>query len=813
MRRTKLALGILFTLVLTATACGVPAELPRSLLVGTATVTPTATATPTPTPTPTVTPTPLPTPTPTPSPVERLSDAGLAMEHGDYEAAVEIYRRLLGLPLDGDTAAEARLGLATAYLRDGDSASAVDALRDFLAAHPESDRAPDASFLLGEALAGVGEPLAAAEAYRAYVSAGTVITAYVERSVGDTLYAGGAYLAAAEAYEAAVIDAPDLSFEVNVREKLALTHVALEDYPAAVEQYDAILDDAQIRAYRARIEHQAAETLIVAGDTDAGYDRHLSVVETYPDEYYAYLSLVEIVEAGLPVDDYLRGVVDYYGGAYGPAVEAFYRYMRAFPDTYSGEAHWYVGRSYLAAGSPDLAAAEFQALIEDYPENARWGDGWMGLAEAYADAGDVDAAVATYGEFVEAGPDHPRAPEALWTAAQLLERAGDLEAAAEAYVDCHVQYPESDFGPPALFRGGLQSVQLGASVDAAVAWDTLAEIYPDSAYRAAARMWLGKVRLAQGDLEAAAAAFEEARSVDPLGYHGQRAADLSADPLSVPFPPARYVPDYDPVAGQAEAEEWLAGWLGLEDAVGLGELDPVLAADPRLRRGLELWRLGRFEEAKGEMETLRRATASDALAQYQLALVFRDIGLYRSSILCAARLVYLSPVETVFDVPAFIARLAYPTYYEELVLGDALENDLSPLLVFALIRQESLFESLATSTASAHGLMQVIPDTGAQIAAELGWPPDYGTQDLYHPYVSLRFGTYYLAQQRDRFDGRLDAALAGYNGGPGNAARWLESAGDDPELFLELITFRETRLYLQRVKEHFAVYQALYGAG
>jgi len=74
---------------------------------------------------------------------------------------------------------------------------------------------------------------------------------------------------------------------------------------------------------------------------------------------------------------------------------------------------------------------------------------------------------------------------------------------------------------------------------------------------------------------------------------------------------------------------------------------------------------------------------------------------------------------------------------------------LDPLLVLALIRQESLFESLATSHAAAHGLMQVIPATGAQIAAELGWPPGYGTGDLYRPYVSLRFGTYYLAQQRD----------------------------------------------------------------
>jgi soluble lytic murein transglycosylase len=155
-------------------------------------------------------------------------------------------------------------------------------------------------------------------------------------------------------------------------------------------------------------------------------------------------------------------------------------------------------------------------------------------------------------------------------------------------------------------------------------------------------------------------------------------------------------------------------------------------------------------------------------------------------------------------------RLAYPTPYENLVLENAGQMGLDALLVFSLMRQESLFESFAASSASAQGLMQVIPPTGTEIAAELDWPPDYETADLYRPYVSVRFGTYYLARQRDRFDDRIDVALAAYNGGPFNAQRWLNGAGDDPDLFFEAITFSETRLYVQRILEHYVVYQALY---
>jgi soluble lytic murein transglycosylase len=836
MQRRRLALWIISAFIAAVLACNAPPDLsPPFFTTATATATSTRTATFTPTATATATPTPTPTATATPTPNldERLTDAERAVHNGDYDAAIETYRDLLTFSLDEGTAAQTRLGLGTAYLRDGNYSYAAEAFREFLVTHSESNAAPDAHFLLAEALVGAGDLLTATKEYRVYLSAGTVITAYVSEWLGDALYASDDYLAAAAAYEVAIADAPDRLSEVGVREKLALVYVALQDYAAAIAQYDASLEVAQIYGYsaqyRARIGHQAAETLLLAGEIEVGYNRHLAVVETYPTEYHAYLSLVKLVEAGRPVDELLRGKVDYYGGVYERAVEALYRYINADLEGHSGDAHWYAGLSFLELGDLGRAVAEFEMLIETHPGNAYWDDAWMSLAEIYADQGDVDKAVETYRQFVESGSGYLRAPEALWEAAQLLERAGDLEAAAEAYLDCHARYPDSDYGPSALFRSGLQSYQLGELADGAIAWETLATTYPDASCRLAALntlhkaypdtpcrlpalLWLGKLRLAQGEQEASAAAFEQVIAVDPSGYYGLRAADLAADPSALSFPPGQSADFGTMTDQQDEAEEWLAGWLGLDAAGDLGGLGPGLTADLRLQRGLELWRLGHFEEAKWEFEALRRATVSDALAQYQLALTFRDVGLYRSSILCATNLVALSPAATALDAPAFIARLAYPTYYEDLALQNARLSDLDPLLVFALIRQESLFESFATSHAAAHGLMQVIPATGAQIAAELGWPSDYETADLYRPYVSLRFGTYYLAQQRDDFDDRIDVALAAYNGGPFRAVRWLEhAAGDDPDLFFELITLREPRLYIQRIKEYLAVYRALYG--
>ncbi len=140
---------------------------------------------------------------------------------------------------------------------------------------------------------------------------------------------------------------------------------------------------------------------------------------------------------------------------------------------------------------------------------------------------------------------------------------------------------------------------------------------------------------------------------------------------------------------------------------------------------------------------------------------------------------------------------------------------LDPLLMAGLIRQESLFEPNAASGANAYGLMQVIPATGKEINAALHWPPNYSERDLTRPYVSVRFGAYYLSRQRQALGGDLYAMLAAYNGGPGMAARWKDRSGGDPDVFyitmpLDGAGYRETQLYIRTVTNNYAVYHRLY---
>ncbi len=748
---------------------------------------------------------PTPTPTPTPPPANRLEAAQEAYDFGDWEEAEALYRTLLdeGAPL----AEEGYLGLGKTLIARGAISEGVGTLERFLALYPASPLTTEAHVRLGDALLREARGEEAAQHYALVLRGphGHLLAPYAHEWLGDALYASAAYTQALDAYAAALSGTDDnLSRQVFLLEKEALAASAMGDEQAALAAYDAILAEARIPAYRARILYQSAQTARLFGDTANYLDRLRQVMTNYPDQHYGYLALAELLDAGERVDDLLRGKIDYWEGAYSPAVQALYRYLDAHPE-HDGEAHFYAARAFLAAGSYELAIHEAEKLIQTHPaDDPWWDDGWIVLGEARAAGGDLTGAQEAYRHLAEVMPQSALAPSALWKAAELDEQRGDLLAAADAFLDLAARYPDDSGAPEARFRAGLDRYRAGEMAAAVEAWRDLLRWYPQSERAQAARFWEGKALLEQGETVSATAALQAAVASGYWDYYGIRAADLleGRSPLQAESVPPR--PCEDDVE---EVRAWIATWSGQG-----GESWPPAAItdDPRLARGLMLLRLDHFDEGKTELEQLRHATESDPLAQYALALAARDGGLYRTSLLAAATLWRLSPAADLASLPRPVGCLIYPTYYAPLVERAAGEEGFAPLQLYALIRQESLFEGKATSWAAAHGLMQIIPQTGAQIAQALGWPPGYTDEDLYRPMVSIRFGTWYLAQQRDRFDGSLVVAIAAYNGGPTNAARWWEAAGHDPDLFVELITLRETRRYVEAITEHLLKYRTLY---
>lgn len=130
-------------------------------------------------------------------------------------------------------------------------------------------------------------------------------------------------------------------------------------------------------------------------------------------------------------------------------------------------------------------------------------------------------------------------------------------------------------------------------------------------------------------------------------------------------------------------------------------------------------------------------------------------------------------------------------------------------LVFAHALQESNFRVNATSAAGARGLMQVMPAT-AQIMARSKGEAFAGS--LGTPSVNMEYGQSYIEKLRDMnvTGGLLPKVIAAYNCGPGPLDRWNargEALNRDPLLYIESISYWETRGYVTTVMRNYWMYQ------
>jgi soluble lytic murein transglycosylase len=135
-------------------------------------------------------------------------------------------------------------------------------------------------------------------------------------------------------------------------------------------------------------------------------------------------------------------------------------------------------------------------------------------------------------------------------------------------------------------------------------------------------------------------------------------------------------------------------------------------------------------------------------------------------------------------------------------------------MIHAIMRQESQFDRNAVSHAGARGMMQLMPATAREWAGKTGQPYDYMrlTTD---PAYNMSIGTAYFAMLLDRYGGNHVLAVAAYNAGPGNVAKWIAANGDprlpgaDVVAWIEAIPLSETRHYVQHVLENAVVYDLL----
>lgn len=155
-------------------------------------------------------------------------------------------------------------------------------------------------------------------------------------------------------------------------------------------------------------------------------------------------------------------------------------------------------------------------------------------------------------------------------------------------------------------------------------------------------------------------------------------------------------------------------------------------------------------------------------------------------------------------------KIIYPRKYEEHVELYAKENDLDPLLVYAIIKAESNFKPDVVSSSKAIGLMQLLESTAKEKAEKEEIPFENAT-DLYEPQKNIQLGCAYFAELLKNYDGNLALAIAAYNAGIGKVNTWIREGtiqkdGSD----IENIPYKETNTYVRKIIRDYDIYQKIY---
>jgi soluble lytic murein transglycosylase len=421
------------------------------------------------------------------------------------------------------------------------------------------------------------------------------------------------------------------------------------------------------------------------------------------------------------------------------------------------------------------ALEEFRAIhatTQDETIGARNLEVWMALRRRQGRTADVSTLRRW---LLEEYPGSAQSAEIVWQRGSSAESRGNLTEALARYAEVAREAWSHSRAGQARMRTGQILLGKGRLAEAGRVYEDYLTDFPDGRRWEEASYWAARTRLELGDTIAARRHISRIRREGPVSYYAVMGTALLGEPYDMQVPP-----------GAAPVE---VGWL----TAGLRRLDRLVEA------GLE-------DGADAEEKRLEaRAKGSDALTlRLAEALIERGRTIAGINLGWALRRAGAPWDRRLLEV-------VYPFPYREIVTREAAEWGLDPIMLAALIRQESAFEADIVSHAGAVGLMQVMPTTGEGLARTHG-PAPFHEANLTAPEVNLHLGAAFFVDMSARYDGDLPLVLSAYNAGPSRATRWRRyPEASDPLRFTERIPFEETRGYVKNVRRNLGLYQLLYG--
>lgn len=473
----------------------------------------------------------------------------------------------------------------------------------------------------------------------------------------------------------------------------------------------------------------------------------------------------------------------------------------------------------------DAAVAELMLIADDAPKAIRLRrDYWLGetffkMRRRYADAGKLLLAVAPAMDSAEA----------LFHGARALSRADDDDGAIRWYRKVVKQYPRTEWAAEAQYLTGWLEFNRGNYRAAVAPLEETLKKYPKSKWvddalwflgmshfllgeHAGALPYLEKLAARSGALEAGKGLYWQARTLEQLGRADQAVAIYQKLVGRWPFA------WYALLASARLAERGQPiGPFGLDPPAPRGPevaaaIDPAVAADPAIAAFDELAAAGLSTDAGLDLARRERGFLGRNPRAKALAVLFDRYGRGRNwTRPWKLALAYDGgALDTPAEGPARFWWLhAYPEAYKDLVERYQPLGGAPPYYLYAIMRKESGYDPHVVSYADAQGLLQMIPATTIRVARELHL--DYAPGDLYAPELNIHTGAWYIGNLLGKFGGQIPIGAGAFNSGPRPVVKWVAANGDHPiDVFVELVSYTQTREYMKKVTENYARYLYLY---
>lgn len=447
---------------------------------------------------------------------------------------------------------------------------------------------------------------------------------------------------------------------------------------------------------------------------------------------------------------------------------------------------------YRSRTHPQLAARTFDEIVKLVGATAL--EETFKAARALSRADHDDEAIERFLGLARRAPKSPFGEEALFLAGRLHLLHGRFGQAATLLDEHHDKHANAR--KEAARVRALAHLMAGHYAQAIRLFEEISEDEREPLAAARARTMAALAALKSGDRTLAVARYSEVARSRPLSWPALVARAHLLE-LKAPIPPA-----FD---------------AAVEPPPPAGESLTVVLPPPVDL----LHRLGLEDDAEDALRDREAAViaAAPGRSTEALCIAYGKLGRGKRQYQLAQQI----PQALLFSLPTSRTRwswdCAYPTPFDEVVKDEESRAHLPAGTVHAVMRQESGFDPDALSPARAVGLLQLLPETARTVATTSGAlssSGDAGTNlealRLTDPNLNVKLGALYLHELVEKFHGELALALAGYNGGPDNVAKWLGRLRGLPvDVFVEHIPYAETRAYVVRIMGNFARYAYLRG--